>query len=231
MPDYEIIQIHKFSNLSLNLIYNSIVLTFATADRLVVFAGQQGRLVDDVVIRFIVTVRRETVTAHLFTNRQWVFGYVPVVPDTCGVTVVVVDVVVRWEVHEYVLHVDGDTERVFEYWCAYGLMFFTATQSQNNGAYAEQDQRGSCQHADENFHHSITTGSVVFFLVRRCTQKNHKLFNNLFVREELRTYVRVCVYNWNIIKDWYKITGPYLNFFSGGGMFKKKDESIKIFVQ
>lgn len=101
----------------------------------------------------------------------------PVADTAARRIVVVVDrciVVVRREVHEYVLHVECDAaERFFEYGRADdGLVFFSAAQSQHDGAYSEQDERGGSQYADEHFHQTAAADPVVLFLVRGCTAIN-----------------------------------------------------------
>lgn len=121
----------KYDFYSINTMYT--YYTFATANRLVVFAGQQWRFVDD-VLRFVVGVRHETVAAHLLADRQRVLCDVPVTASITGTVVMVVVVVanggsvvvVRRQVHEYVLHVDGHAERLFKYRCADCLVLFAA---------------------------------------------------------------------------------------------------------
>lgn len=118
------------------------------------------------MLRFVVGVRRETLAAHLLADRQRVLGDVPVTATARVVVVDAVVVVVRRQVHEYVLHVDGDAERLLEYRRADGLVLFAAAKGQHDGAYAEQDERGGRQHADEHLHQSAAPGPVVLLLVR-----------------------------------------------------------------
>lgn len=159
------------------------VCTFATADGLVVLAGQQRRLVDDVQLRLVVRVRRETVAAHLLADRQRVLRDVPVSgrdrsAAAAVVVVIVVDaasgvVVVRRQIHQNILHVDGHAERLLEYRRADGLVLLAPAQGQHDGAHAQQDQRGGRQHADKRLHHAsaAVAGPVVFFFVRGCKRR------------------------------------------------------------
>lgn len=122
------------------------------------------------MLRFVVRVRRETVAAHLFSDRQRVLGDVAVAATADSVNRMIADaasssssssaadviaVVVVWrEIHEDVLHVDGDAERFLENRRAdhRSLVFLAAAQDQHDGAHAQQDQRGGRQDADQHFH-------------------------------------------------------------------------------